>query len=430
MVDFWHKQGSNRHEYHRKWHIISALVAAALMLALFLLVNASDAVAAPHAVTWPIIQRELIASGFDDPIDLVDPRDGTNRLFVVERSGAIHIIEDGVVLATPFLNISTQINRCDECGLLGLAFPPNFAEAGYFFINYTSNTDRVGPDTGDPNTSGDTVIARFRVSDDPNVADAGSEQAILEINQPAGNHNGGHIVFGPDGYLYIGMGDGGGGGDDYQNAQEPASLHGKLLRIEVGATGTYTVPATNPFTNTAGYRAEIWAEGLRNPWRFNFDPTTGDLYVADVGQGDFEEINHIPAAEIGNGGMNFGWPIMEGSGCFPPSNDNCDTTGLTQPVVTYGHEQGDCSVTGGYVYHSPRPFQAPVYLYADFCTGRLWGMQPDGDVQTSELLDDLPLRVTSFGEDRNGNIYIVSYGGEIYQLVEHALYLPNVTKPE
>ena len=186
------------------------------------------------------------------------------------------------------------------------------------------------------------MIARFQITNNLNRADSAAEEPILRINQPNTNHNGGHILFGPDGYLYIGMGDGGGGGDTFENAQNPQSLHGKILRIEVGATGTYTIPASNPFTTTAGYRDEIWATGVRNPWRFDFDRSTGDLYVADVGQSGFEEVNHIAAGEIGDGGMNFGWPIMEGNVCFPPNGPQvCDNPGLTTPVATYNHGLGD-----------------------------------------------------------------------------------------
>jgi uncharacterized repeat protein (TIGR01451 family) len=334
--------------------------------------------------------------------------------------GRIRIVQDGVLLDTPFLDISSQvITNCSECGLLGLAFPPDFAQEGYFFVNYTSNTDLAPPETGDPDPEdmGDTVIARFHVTDDPNIA--GDEEQILAINQPDRNHNGGHILFGPDGNLYIGMGDGGGGGDTYRNGQDPASLLGKVLRISVGETMTYTIPASNPFTNTEGYRDEIWALGVRNPWRFNFDRATGDFYLADVGQGTYEEVNHVAAAQIGNGGMNFGWRTMEGNVCFPPTgSQNCNRTGLTLPVVTYDHSHGNCSVTGGFVFHSTVPNQAPVYLYADYCSGRLWGLQRDGEEWVSQELEDFPFQVTTFGEDEDGTIYIVDYDGVIYRIVD------------
>jgi hypothetical protein len=321
--------------------------------------------------------------------------------------------------------------------LLGLAFPPNFAEEGYFFINYTSNTNRIDPDTGDPDGTGDTVIARIHLSADPNVADAASEETVLEINQPAGNHNGGHMVFGPDNYLYIGMGDGGGSDDTYKNAQTPESLLGKMLRIEVGKTGTYTVPADNPFIDTPNYRDEIWALGLRNPWRFHFDPTTGDLYVADVGQQLYEEVNVVAAEALGNGGMNFGWPLFEGNQCYLPLKDNdpanddeCERTDLTQPVATYTHAQNNCSITGGYVYESPMLFQTPVYLYGDFCSGNVWALQNDAGEWVSEQVNDLPFMITTFGQDETGNVYVVNYDGELYQLIGPAnLYLPRLQKP-
>jgi glucose/arabinose dehydrogenase len=276
-------------------------------------------------------------------------------------------------------------------------------------------------------------LARFHLTGNRNIADSEDEEQILLINQPAGNHNGGHILFGPDGYLYIGMGDGGGGGDEFHNAQNPESLHGKILRIAVGATGTYTVPDDNPFVDTENFREEIWALGLRNPWRFNFDRATGDLYVADVGQGTREEINHIPAAQTEDGGMNFGWPRQEGSSCYPPNGpQNCDRTGLIQPIFDYGHNMGDCSVTGGYVYHSELASQPPVYLYADYCSGRFWGLQRDGDAWASKLLHDFNFQITSFGEDEDGTLYLVGYGGTIFRLRDplNSYYLPGLLKNE
>jgi glucose/arabinose dehydrogenase len=390
--------------------------------------------AQPSAVTWPPIHLQLIEEGFDGPVDVTSAHDGSSRLFVLERSGLVHIVQDGARLATPFLDISDRVwDSCAECGLLGIAFPPDFAEQGYFFVNYISDSDQASPDTGDPNTAHDTVIARFHVSDNPNVADADGEERILAINQPAGNHNGGHLVFGPDGRLYIGMGDGGGGNDTFENAQNPASLHGKILRIDVGATGRYRVPADNPFVDTQGYRAEIWAEGLRNPWRFTFDRATGDLYIADVGQGMREEINHIAATALGNGGQNYGWPIFEGEVCHRPDGPaDCERTDLIEPVVSYDHDAGDCSVTGGFVYASPFAGQAPIYLYADFCSGRIWGLQRDGAGWATEELEDTAFEITSFGEDEAGHVYVVSYAGALYQVVSpqpsNFLRLPALTK--
>ena len=418
------------------WSRATTLVIATTIFMTMLGLSRSNA--APSAVSWPIIDLQLIAGGFDGPIDVVSPNDGTNRLFVVERGGFIHIIQDGQRLEDAFLDIQSKVSDCIECGLLGLAFPPDFAQSGYFFINYTNKTNLVDPAPDDNDNigdqkRGDTVIARLHISGNPNVADASSEEAILIINQPEANHNGGHIFFGPDGYLYIGMGDGGGQGDGFANAQDPQSLHGKILRIQVGPTGTYIVPADNPFVNTPNYRPEIWAMGVRNPWRFNFDPATGDLYVADVGQAGHEEVNYIPAAEIGNGGMNFGWPIFEGNNCYPPDGpQDCDPTGLIAPVTTYTHEMG-CSITGGYVYHSKLPHQPPIYLFADYCFGTLSGLQPDGDGWATTQLKDYPFSITSFGEDGDGNIYLVSYRGDIYRIMDpfsERVLIPSVFNHE
>lgn len=410
------------------------VLATLLTLLLGSTLLASTTYAAPTDVTWPIIRIQTLADGFDRPVNLVSAKDGTGRLFVVERGGSIYVIENGERLETPFLNIANRVTdpgACGECGLLGLAFPANFAEDGYFFVNYTSNENLVPGETGDPDGDFDTVIARFRLSDNPNVADVDSAETILEINQPASNHNGGHILFGPDSYLYIGMGDGGGGDDTYDNAQNPASPHGKLLRIEVGATGTYTVPSTNPFINTEGYLEEIWATGLRNPWRFNFDPITGDLYVADVGQGGEEEVSYVAADDLGNGGMNFGWPIFEGVTCHLPQNEgDCERTDLVPPVVRYVNTGADCSVTGGFVYRSPMPFQAPVYLYGDFCSGVIRGAQPEGETWQTSILQDYNFMITSFGEDEDGALYVVSYAGTVYQILgpASASYIPSLSK--
>lgn len=401
-----------------RWLRLLVVVAAALVGVGLL--GAATLYAAPRAASWPLIRLKLIGSGFSGPVGVVSPRDGTNRLFVVERSGMIHIIQNGVRLPTPFLDITGQVSLCGECGLLGLAFPVDFAENGYFFINYTSKNDLVGPDTGDedPSTIGDTVIARYHLGSNANDADENSETQILVINQPDTNHNGGQIVFGPDGLLYIGMGDGGGGGDTFQNGQDPQSLLGKILRIEVSATGTYTIPDSNPFVDIPAYRDEIWATGLRNPWRFGFDPLTGDLYIADVGQSAYEEINVVAAEDVAAGGMNFGWPIMEGDECYPPDNGGtCNRTGLTRPVATYTHSDG-CSVTGGYVYASRLPNQPRIYLYADYCQGKVWGLQPEGNGWASEQIEQFPFMVTSFGDDEEGNVYVVSDAGDISQIVD------------
>lgn len=421
---------ANRLRHHRWWRIGIILTVVTLMLGV---AGTSTASANPSAVSWPAFRLQLVAEGFEKPVEVTNANDGSNRIFVLERGGLIHIVQDGQRIATPFLDISDRVTTaCGECGLLGIAFPPNFAEEGYFFVSYISNEDLAAPDTEDPNTERDSVISRFRLTSDPNVADAGSEERILTINQPAANHNGGHILFGPDGYLYIGMGDGGEGGDAFENAQNSESLHGKILRIAVDATGTYTIPDDNPFVDDDDYRSEIWAWGLRNPWRFGFDDATGDLYIADVGQGDYEEINYIAAADLGNGGQNYGWSEMEGTACYPPGgSDDCDRDGLILPVVTYDHSQGDCSITGGFVW-TPSPDQAPLYLYGDFCSGRIWGMQKDGAGWATYEFMQADFRISSFGEDEAGNAYVADYDGAVYQLApfESASYMPTVFKAE
>ena len=431
QLDHLHSRSSQQLAGIPRMHLLVALIAILTTSLMLGLLDGATVHAESRAVTWPSLNLRLIADGFDNPVAVTSANDGTNRLFVVEKRGLIHILQDGNRLETPFLDISDQVSHCTECGLLGLAFPPDFAEKDYFFVNYTSNTDRAEPDTGDPNTSNDTVIARFRVSANPNLADDASESPILEINQPETNHNGGHILFGPDNYFYVGMGDGGGGGDRFENSQNPASLLGKILRIEVGATGTYTVPEDNPFVDAEGYRNEIWAMGLRNPWRFSFDRATGDLYVADVGQGSYEEVNYVAAEDLGQGGQNYGWNILEGDVCYPPDQgQNCNRTGLTAPVVTYDHSNDNCSVTGGYVYAARRPNQVPVYLYADFCSGRVWGLQRDGANWVTQELDVLPFLISSFGEDEHGNVYVVGFNGEIYQIFDPQHFLPALSKSQ
>ena len=315
---------------------------------------------------------------------------GDDRLFVVEQPGRIYVIEDGRVPDTPFLDVDSVVNSTGfEQGLLGLAFHPDFASNGFFYVNYTREPD------------GATVVARYRVSSDPDIADPDSAEVLLTIAQPERNHNGGMIAFGPDGALYIGMGDGGGAGDrhgDVGNGQNPEALLGKLLRMNVD-TG----------------EVAMWATGLRNPWRFSFDRATGDLYVADVGQGAYEEINYWPAA--GGPGANFGWRIMEGLHCYNP-NDECNQAGLTLPVAEYSHAFG-CSVTGGYAYRGGAyPWLDGVYVLADYCSGIVWSLARDaaGEWTMTQRLD-VPFTVSSFGEDVNGEVYVVGHGdGTIYRL--------------
>jgi glucose/arabinose dehydrogenase len=338
---------------------------------------------------------------------LTQPDDGTDRLFVVEQPGRIRVIANGQLRESPFLDITSQVlSAGNEQGLLSLAFHPNYKSNGLFFVNYTRQPD------------GATVIARYRVSGDPNVADPNSASTILTINQPQVNHNGGLVMFGPDGYLYIGMGDGGGQGDQHGtigNGQDLNALLGKLLRIDVNRE-PYAIPSSNPFANKPGARPEIWASGLRNPWRFSFDRATRDLYIADVGQNTYEEIDFQPASSTG--GENYGWRLMEGKHCFDPRT-NCNPSGLTLPVLEYDHGAG-CSVTGGYVYRGAKyPWLDGLYLFADYCTGLTWSAERNtsGAWEMTERMH-LNFQTSSFGQDRAGELYLVGHNnGTIYRLV-------------
>lgn len=367
-------------------------------------------------ITWPDLTPILVADGFVEPVHLADAGDGSGRLFVVEKRGVVHILQNGQRLAAPFLDITDRVNAvCNECGLLSIAFPPDFAETGDFFVYYNAQENLAPPDL---ETDFDTTIARFSLSADPNRADPASEQRLLVQHQPFANHNGGLILFGPDGYLYAGLGDGGGAGDPNDNAQNPATLLGKMLRIEVGAGDAYTVPADNPFVGVTAYRPEIWAEGLRNPWRFSFDRLTGDLWIGDVGQSAREEIDFQLA---GMGGQNYGWNRMEGKQCY--AGRPCTPSRYTLPIADYPHEGGDRSVVGGYVYHSANPDQPPVYLYADTYSGRVRGLQRSGATWETTVLFTVDFTPVSFGEDAAGQLYLVDIGsgasdGAIYRLSE------------
>ncbi|UFS72502.1 PQQ-dependent sugar dehydrogenase [Geomonas sp. RF6] len=339
-----------------------------------------------------------VAKGFTDPTAIVSARDGSNRLFVVEQGGRVKIVRDGVVSATPFLDISGLVTRTgSEQGLLDLEFPPDFARRRVFFVNYT---DKTG--------IGNTSIDRFSVSADPDRADPASRTQLLHITQPYRNHNGGELAFGPDGFLYIGTGDGGKGGDPHRNGQRRDTLLGKILRIDVSSgTKSYAIPKGNPFRN------EIWGYGLRNPWRFSFDRTTGDLYIADVGQDEVEEVDFQPAGA--GAGANYGWNRMEGSSCF--KKEKCDKSGLVLPVAEYRHGRGDCSVTGGYVYRGTAASLKGIYLYGDFCSGRIWGLRRDGSTWRTQLLADTKFSISTFGEDEAGEVYVADYGsGTVYRV--------------
>ncbi len=346
----------------------------------------------------PQVALQQVVTGLSDPLYLTHAGDRSGRLFVVEQGGVIRIIRDGRLLPTPFLDIRSRVISGGELGLLSVAFHPAYASNGRFFVNYT--TDRGGLKT---------VIAEYHVSpSDPNVAGP-AERVILEIAQPFRNHNGGLNLFGPDGMLYIGMGDGGSAGDPSNNGQRLDTLLGKLLRIDIDGT-PYRVPPDNPFVSRAGARPEIWAYGLRNPWRFSFDGSTGRLVLADVGQNKWEEIDIVEK------GQNYGWRIMEGAHCYNPST-NCSTAGLQLPIAEYGHDLG-CSITGGYIYRGARMRSlAGRYLFGDYCSGRLWTLAEasPGRWAMTQLLST-ELRISSFGEDQEGEMYIIDHQGGVYRL--------------
>lgn len=348
------------------------------------------------------VGAEPAIEGLQLPTAIANAGDGSGRLFVVEKAGVIRVVQGGEVLSTPFLNISGRVGaQASEQGLLGLAFHPNYAQNGQFFVDYT---DRRG----------NTVVSRFTVTADPNVADPASEEAVLNVGQPAQNHNGGNLAFGPDGYLYIGLGDGGGAGDTYGNGQNTTTVLGTILRIDVDQL-PYSIPPDNPFVGDDGVLDEIWAYGLRNPWRFSFDNATGDLYIADVGQNVFEEVDYQPA---GTGGQNYGWPIMEGAHCYP-EQVSCDSTGLVTPIAEYDHTQG-CSITGGYVYRGEQ-FAAMqgVYFYGDYCSGKVWAAAPaaDGGWQIRELMQ-INAGISTFGQGEAGELYLADMrSGTIFHLV-------------
>jgi glucose/arabinose dehydrogenase len=345
----------------------------------------------------PSLRLEPAWTGLRQPTDVVAANDGTNRLFVTEKAGRIRVIDGSGVLPTPFLDISSLVGSGgSEQGLLGLAF-----HNGEFFVNYTD-------------VHGDSVVARYQVSADPNVADPASAHQILFVEQPAANHNGGNLVFGPDGYLYIGFGDGGGGGDTYGNSQRGDVLLAKMLRLDVDGGDPYAIPPDNPFVNTLGMRPEIWAWGLRNPWRYSFDRQTGDLYIADVGQNAYEEVDFQPA---GQGGQNYGWNVMEGFHCF--RGTSCQQSGFTLPVAEYDHRQG-CSITGGHVYRgSLQPALSGQYLYADYCSGRYWSASRSEDgAWHNQVVANTQTHPSSFGEDESGELFVSDLdSGTIYRLV-------------
>jgi len=349
----------------------------------------------PHDYTF-----QKIADGLHQPVYLTHAGDGSGRLFIVEQAGRIRIVQNGELRLDPFLDIRDLVNDgSTEQGLLGLAFSPEYASNGQFFVHYSD-------------ANGDTTIVRYSVSSDPNRADPDSAKIILQVDQPYANHNGGDLVFGPDGYLYIGLGDGGSQGDPQGNGQNLNALLGKMLRIDVSQE-PYGIPPDNPFINRAGARPEVWAYGFRNPWRYSFDRETGDLYIADVGQNAYEEVNFQPASSTG--GENYGWNFMEGLHAYRGQAPD----GLTMPVAEYSHEEGGCSITGGYVYRGPSlPGLNGIYFFGDYCSGYIWGLRRTADGDWHKLnLWKTAYKISSFGEDEAGELYVVDHGGEVQQIV-------------
>src|SRR6266487_4250176 len=346
------------------------------------------------AQSWPQISFGQPIGGFTHPTHLASARDGSGRLFVVEQPGRIRIIKNGALFPTPFLDITAHIGPvAGSRGLLSVAFPPDYADKQHFYVNYI--IPPVGCSVG---CGGILVIARYHITANPDIADANSEEIVLS-DGPFPDHWGGELAFGPlDGYLYFGLGTGSSGNPD-NGGQDLSVLRGKIMRIDVesGNPTTYTIPATNPFVATPNARPEIWALGLRNPWSSSFDRVTGDYYIADVGNAMREEVDFQPADSPG--GENYGWNIMEGSLCFEPPT-NCDSTGLTLPVAEFDHSQGCASITGGTVYRATRyPTLYGIYFYGDWCSGRLWGLQPTNGAWQSALLFDTTLAIIGFAED-------------------------------
>jgi glucose/arabinose dehydrogenase len=360
--------------------------------------------AAPPPPSGPLVLTLTpVLSGLNSPVDLQNAADGSGRLFVVEQQGQIRIVSNNSLVPTPFLDITSLVDFGGEKGLLGLAFHPAYTQNRRFFVNY----DRV--------VSGQmqTVIAEFQTSaSNPNQADPNSQRILFTVNQPFPNHKGGQLAFGPDGFLYIGLGDGGSAGDPLGNAQNRQVLLGKMLRIDVDHTSPglqYAIPSDNPFLNGVD-RGEVWAYGLRNPWRFSFDVPSGRLFVADVGQDKFEEIDILQK------GGNFGWNIMEGLHCFKPSS-GCNMTGLILPITEYDHSQGD-AVIGGYVYRGPAiPRLSGTYLFSDFESGTIWGLTENSTGQwTRSQLIAGGRNISSFGRDEAGELYVLDYSGSLLRI--------------
>ncbi len=354
------------------------------------------------------LRLDVVAGGLESPVDVTAADDGSGRLFVVEQVGRIRIVRGGVTEETPFLDITDRIASGGERGLLGIALHPDFPTDPRVFVDYTD-------------LQGNTVVSSFAPSLDADVLDPGSEQVILQVEQPFPNHNGGALAFGPDGMLYIALGDGGSGGDPMGNGQRLDTLLAKILRIDVDVAADqdprYDIPPDNPFADGAnGARPEIWLYGVRNPWRIRFDPATGDLWIGDVGQGAWEEID---VARGGQGGLDLGWNVMEGFHCYNPS-DGCDQTGLTLPIAEYGHDLG-CAVVGGVVVHDPTtPSMDGRYLFSDNCSGRIWLLDTAGNDRREPVVAfESGRNISAISQDGSGAVYVTDLGkGELLRVVD------------
>lgn len=371
--------------------------------------------AAPMAASQRALELEPVATGFQLPLQVLSAPGDHERLFVVEQGGLVHIVRDGVIEPRPFLNISGGTTAFIEQGLLGMAFHPDYDQNGWVFVHYT-------------NLNGHTRLDRFTVdANDPDKVDPSTRVKILQVQQPDFNHNGGTIAFGPDGYLYLGLGDGGGAGDPGNRAQDGSTLLGKILRLDV-SVAPYRIPPSNPFVGNPTVEDEIWAIGMRNPWRFSFDQETGDLWIGDVGEASWEEVNFEPAGS--GGGLNYGWRIMEGPDCHNPST-GCNQTGLTLPLysMAYGGTPFRCSVIGGFVYRGEEmATMQGRYFFGDYCSGEVFSMRRDANGQVVDFVNHEaelgPIgQISSFGEDAAGELYVVSRNGSVYKLVPAGMRL-------
>jgi glucose/arabinose dehydrogenase len=385
--------------------VLGSLTVAPLATAMVVPDARPSSQTAPTALTAGQLTVVRVTGGLSSPLGVVNAGDGSNRLFIVERGGKVRVVSGGVLRSAPFLDIGSRTTPGGERGLLGLAFHPDFGVNGHVYLYYTA-------------ADGDIVLSRVTANAARTSASLTTEKVLLRVEHSANtNHNGGAMAFGPDGYLYIGTGDGGGSGDPLDNAQDITNeFLGKILRIDVDGTGHgvdgvgYGIPSSNPFVGTTG-DDEIWAYGLRNPWRISFDRTSGDLYIADVGQSRREEVNLEDVDDVG--GNDYGWNVMEGSLCYSPSS-GCDTSGTTLPVAQYDHSLG-CSITGGYVYRGAHRDLQGLYVYGDFCSGRLWTMAANGTGET--VRRDTNLSISSFGESEAGELFLTDLGGTLYRVI-------------